>query len=101
MAAPTLCSSWAAKVRALPLLGVIICLASSGLFGICNVIVKSVSGDRSRLSPSPQVDTVDPFTIAFYRFLGIALPAYSVLLYRGEVRPTPPPPPARHPGPLS
>ena len=32
-----------------------------------------------------QVDSVDPFTIAFYRFLGIALPALSVVLYRGEV----------------
>ena len=32
-----------------------------------------------------QVESVDPFTIAFYRFIGIALPAYSILIYRGEV----------------
>ena len=96
MAAPMLFSSWAARVRALPLLGVIICLASSRLFGLCNVIVKSVSAGRSMQASAltvSQVDSVDPFTIAFYRFLGIALPAYSVLLYRGEVRPTPPPSP--------
>ena len=32
-----------------------------------------------------QVESVDPFTIAFYRFIGIALPAFSILIYRGEV----------------
>ena len=29
---------------------------------------------------------MDPFTIAFYRCVLLALPAYSIILYRGEVR---------------
>lgn len=55
----------------LPLLGLIIAFTSSFLFGLCNVIVK-------------QVKDVDPFTIAFYRFIGIALPAISIVIYRSE-----------------
>ena len=47
-------------------------LLSASLFGLCNVIVK-------------YVDSVDPFTIAVYRFLGIALPALSVVIYKNEV----------------
>merc|ERR1719319_1279776 len=62
---------WQARARALPLAGLLVVAASAALFGLCNVIVKAA-------------DTVDPFTIAFYRFLGIALPAFSVVLYRGE-----------------
>jgi drug/metabolite transporter (DMT)-like permease len=64
---------WQARVGALPLLGLATVFLSASLFGLCNVIVKSV-------------ESVDPFTIAFYRFLGIALPALSIVLLRGEVR---------------
>ena len=62
-----------ARLKRLPLLGFILCVISAGLFGICNVIVK-------------KVEAVDPFTIAFYRFLGIFLPAVSIVIYRQEVR---------------
>lgn len=55
----------------LPMLGLLISFTSSALFGFCNVIVK-------------QVKDVDPFTIAFYRFLGICLPALPILIYRSE-----------------
>merc|ERR1711936_1005172 len=41
------------------------------MFGLCNVIVK-------------KVEAVDPFTIAFYRFLGILLPSVSIVIYRQE-----------------
>ena len=30
------------------------------------------------------MDSVDPFTIAAYRFVGIALPALSIVIYRNE-----------------
>ena len=35
---------------------------------------------------SSQVKSVDPFTIAVYRFIGIALPALSIVIYRNEVK---------------
>ena len=54
------------------MLGLLLSLFSASLFGLCNVIVK-------------YVDSVDPFTIAVYRFLGIALPALSVVIYKNEV----------------
>ena len=53
------------------MLGFILCMLSAGIFGLCNVIVKKVE--------------VDPFTIAFYRFLGILLPSISIVIYRQEV----------------
>jgi len=55
----------------LPMLGLFIAFTSASLFGLCNVIVK-------------QVKSVDPFTIAFYRFIGICLPAFSIVIYRAE-----------------
>jgi len=55
----------------LPLLGLFLTFLSASLFGLCNVIVK-------------QVKNVDPFTIGFYRFIGIGLPASSILIYRAE-----------------
>eukprot|EP00090_Calanus_glacialis_P012853 TRINITY_DN21480_c0_g1_i2.p1 TRINITY_DN21480_c0_g1~~TRINITY_DN21480_c0_g1_i2.p1 ORF type:complete len:347 (-),score=48.63 TRINITY_DN21480_c0_g1_i2:38-1078(-) len=55
----------------LPMLGLFIAFISASLFGLCNVIVK-------------QVRDVDPFTIAFYRFIGIGLPASSIVIYRSE-----------------
>ena len=61
------------KVKAVPCLGLLLSLVSASLFGLCNVIVKYVK-------------TVDPFTIAVYRFVGIALPALSIVIYRNEVR---------------
>ena len=36
-------------------------------------------------SPS-QMDSVGPFNIAVYRCLGVAIPALSIIIYRGEVR---------------
>ena len=54
------------------MLGFILCVLSAGIFGLCNVIVK-------------KVEAVDPFTIAFYRFLGILLPSISIVIYRQEV----------------
>ena len=60
------------RMKSLPLLGFILCILSAGLFGLCNVIVK-------------KVEAVDPFTIAFYRFLGIFLPSLSIVIYRQEV----------------
>ena len=60
------------RLKRVPLLGFILCVLSAGVFGLCNVIVK-------------KVEAVDPFTIAFYRFLGILLPAISIVIYRQEV----------------
>ena len=59
------------RLKRVPLLGFILCMLSAGIFGLCNVIVKKVE--------------VDPFTIAFYRFLGILLPSISIVIYRQEV----------------
>ena len=59
-------------VKNLPMLGLILTLVSASLFGLCNVIVK-------------QVSNIDPFTIAVFRFVGIALPASTVVIYRNEV----------------
>ena len=59
-------------LKQVPMLGLLLSLFSASLFGLCNVIVK-------------YVDSVDPFTIAVYRFLGIALPALSVVIYKNEV----------------
>jgi len=59
------------RIVKLPLLGLIIAFISASLFGLCNVIVK-------------QVKDVDPFTIGFYRFIGIGLPASSFVIYRSE-----------------
>ena len=82
----------------MPMLGLLIALASSCLFALCNVIVQQVSGrdtiivlftssvDTSINSISLQVKSVDPFTIAVYRFIGIALPALSIVIYRNEVK---------------
>ena len=63
------------RLARLPLLGFLLCVLSAGMFGLCNVIVK-------------KVEAVDPFTIAFYRFLGILLPSVSIVIYRQEVRRT-------------
>ena len=60
-------------VKQVPLLGLLLSLFSACLFGLCNVIVK-------------YVDSVDPFTIAVYRFLGIAMPAASVVIYKKQVK---------------
>ena len=60
------------RLKRVPLLGFILCVLSACIFGVCNVIVK-------------KVETVDPFTIAFYRFLGILFPALSIVIYRQEV----------------
>ena len=60
------------RLKRVPLLGFILCVLSAGIFGLCNVIVK-------------KVEAVDPFTIAFYRFLGILLPSISIVIYRQEV----------------
>jgi len=60
-----------ARLSKLPAIGLLTSFFSASLFGLCNVIVKGV-------------ESVDPFTIAFYRFIGIALPAFSILIYRGE-----------------
>merc|ERR1711874_955178 len=60
-----------ATLARLPLLGFLLCVLSAGMFGLCNVIVK-------------KVEAVDPFTIAFYRFLGILLPSVSIVIYRQE-----------------
>ena len=60
------------RLKRVPLLGFILCVLSAGIFGLCNVIVK-------------KVEAVDPFTIAFYRFLGILFPSISIVIYRQEV----------------
>ena len=64
------CYSLIDRIKKLPFLGLIIVFASAGLFTFCNVIVK-------------QVD-LDPFTIATYRFVGIALPAFPIVIARQE-----------------
>ena len=64
--------NWA-QLKTVPCLGLMLSLVSASLFGLCNVIVK-------------YVQAVDPFTIAVYRFLGIALPALSIVIYRNEVK---------------
>ena len=64
-----------ATLARLPLLGFLLCVLSAGMFGLCNVIVK-------------KVEAVDPFTIAFYRFVGILLPSLPIVIYRQEVRRT-------------
>ena len=68
------------------MLGLLIALLSSCLFGLCNAIVKQVTSLMSRCHDDQlsQVDSVDPFTIAVYRFVGIALPALSIVIYRNE-----------------
>jgi len=52
-------------------LGYFLITTASLLFGICNVVVK-------------QMDSVGPFNIAVYRCLGVAIPALSIIIYRGE-----------------
>ena len=52
--------------------GLLLSLLASFLFGLGNVIVK-------------YLDNIDPFTIATFRFIGIALPALSIVIYKNEV----------------
>lgn len=54
-----------------PIFGVLIVFMSAFMFSITNVMVKAV-------------DRVDPFTIAFFRFLGIFFPAIPVILYQNN-----------------
>eukprot|EP00094_Tigriopus_californicus_P007819 TCALIF_07530-PA protein Name:"Similar to SLC35G1 Solute carrier family 35 member G1 (Homo sapiens)" AED:0.08 eAED:0.08 QI:0/1/0.6/1/1/1/5/61/373 len=54
-----------------PIFGVLIVFMSAFMFSTTNVMVKAV-------------DRVDPFTIAFFRFLGILFPAISVILYQNN-----------------
>jgi len=61
----------ALSAKQIPMLGLLITLVSACLFSVCNVIVK-------------QSQDIDPFTIAVYRFLGIAMPAASIVIYRNE-----------------
>ena len=78
-----------ARLARLPAIGLFTSFFSASLFGLCNVIVKGVSatlylgGNHQKISM--QVESVDPFTIAFYRFIGIALPAYSILIFKSQV----------------
>jgi len=60
-----------ARLARLPAIGLFTSFFSASLFGLCNVIVKGV-------------ESVDPFTIAFYRFIGIALPAFSILIFKSQ-----------------
>ena len=77
-------------------LGYFLITTASLLFGICNVVVKQVRLSVAYLKvvlfttilnyiPS-QMDSVGPFNIAVYRCLGVAIPALSIIIYRGEVR---------------
>ena len=60
---------------------------ASLLFGVCNVLVKLVrylQNTIATINPT-QIDSVGPFNIAVYRCLGVAIPAISIMIYRGEV----------------
>ena len=78
-----------ARLARLPAIGLFTSFFSASLFGLCNVIVKGVSHTCTWVAIikkiSMQVESVDPFTIAFYRFIGIALPAYSILIFKSQV----------------
>ena len=62
---------------------------ASLLFGVCNVLVKLVGylqNTATIIAINPtQIDSVGPFNIAVYRCLGVAIPAISIIIYRGEV----------------